>query len=130
MNDRVHDSADAAFFETRRAGHDRRSQVEGSQAHCFALDFRSTQRAQPAQARCRERTQDAAPVGRDDDHLGLLAEQIPTATETIVRPNRNAGLPSASFTDILTRAGRTQRTAGWRCAPARRLPQTPATGIP
>ena len=29
----------------------------------------------------------------------------PTATETIVRPNRNAGLPSASFTDILTGAG-------------------------
>ena len=39
MNDRVHDGADASFFETRRAGHDRRSQVEGSHAHCFALDF-------------------------------------------------------------------------------------------
>ena len=76
MDDRVNDSADAAFFETGRAGHDRRSQVEGSQAHCFALDLGSAQGAQPAQARCRERTQDAAPVGRDDDHLGLLAEQI------------------------------------------------------
>ena len=76
MNDRVNDSADASFFQTGRAGHDRRSQVEGSQTHCLSLDFGSAQGAQPTQTWCRERTQDAAPVGRDDDHLSLLAEQI------------------------------------------------------